>query len=631
MLQDETRKLAAIVFTDIVGFSRQMGADEGRTLRLLEVHNQLLHQAVAEQHGTVIKTIGDAFLVDFSSVVNAVQCAQQIQARFRAYNAQHEVGEQMHLRIGVHSGDIVQKDGDVFGDGVNIAKRLQELTEPDTICLSDVVYRDVVKKLDLGTVVSLGRPQLKNIAERFQVYALLAEPPKGVRQKLQVQQLKFSRRVRPMHYLALVGLLVFLAGGITTLVVPSLSPFRIPHSEIRIQEALPLPDKPSIVIRPFANLSNDSSQDYFSNGITEDITADLSKISSLFVISPHTAALLKDTPLQEVSKELGIQYVLEGSVRRSDHQVRITVQLSDAVQDHLLWSERYDRELKDIFVLQDEIRQKIVFALKVKLTPEEQERFKSAQTDNLEAYDYYLRGGEYWFRETKDSFIQAQQLWMKAIELDEKFARAYAALSSATLTAWFFQWSSDPQTLEQGFTLGQRAAALDDSLSMAHRCLGLAYLFKKQHDQAVVEAERATLLDPNDAEAHVDLGWILSWVGRPGEAIGEMEKAMRLNPHHSSYYLALLGRAYRLAGRYEEAVTAYKKALARNPDFLGNHLGLAATYSEFGRETEAQAEAVEVLRINPQYSLEMAKQRFVFKDPAVLERELAALRKAGLK
>src|SRR5262245_22392965 len=275
----EVRKLAAIMFTDMVGFSRQMGVDETRMLRLLEVHNQIIQQAVAEYHGQVIKTIGDAFLVDFPSVVHAVQCAQQIQARFRAYNAEKEPAEQIHLRIGIHLGDIVQQNGDVWGDGVNIAARLQPLAKPDTICISQKVYDEVAKKLTLGTVVSLGQPKLKNIAERFQVYALLPEQPAGFRQNLRVPRLYLQRWHRTVQVAA-----ILLVIGIGVL----LQTFFFPAPP-----ALSLPDKPSLVVLPFVNMSEDPKQEYFSDGLSEVLTSDLSKLAGLFVISRNSAFTYK--------------------------------------------------------------------------------------------------------------------------------------------------------------------------------------------------------------------------------------------------------------------------------------------------------------------------------------------------
>jgi TolB-like protein/class 3 adenylate cyclase/Flp pilus assembly protein TadD len=625
----ETRRLAAIMFTDIVGFSRQMGSNEARTLRLLDTHNQIIHQAATAHHGTVIKTIGDAFLVDFPSVVHAVHCAQQIHARLRTHNAEKEKSEQIHVRIGIHSGDIVQRDGDVFGDGVNIASRLQALAEPDTICISDIVYRDVSKKLDLGTVVSLGKPKLKNIAERFAVYMLLSAPPKGIRQTLGVQSLKLSRRVGTAHRVAAM---------VVVLALVSTGAIAIRERYFSAPPSLPLPDKPSIVVLPFDNMSNDPEQEYFSDGITEDITTDLSQVSSLFVISRNSAFTYKGkaAKVQDVSRELGVRYVLEGSVRRSDNQVRITAQLIDATTGEHLWSERYDRPLKDIFTLQDEIRQKLVTALKVKLTPEEQARFKHAPTNNLEAYDYFLRGQESSLRALwegkKEANVQARQLVEKAIELDPQYAGAYAGLGATYWLDVFYSWTKDrAQALEQAFAMSQRAAALDDSLSLPHRMLGHIYLRKEQHDQAVAEAERAIALDPNYADAYMTLGSILPFAGRPEDAIGVMEKAMRLNPRYPPSYLSTLGFAYTVAGRYEEALVPLQKSLTLAPNFAPAHLTLAACYAELGRLEEARVEVAESLRLMPHWSQEDARRNLPYKDPAVLERLLTAWRKAGLK
>jgi adenylate cyclase len=642
MTQPETPKLAAIMFTDIVGFSRQMGADEAHMLRLLEVHNQFIQQAVTAHHGTVIKTVGDAFLVDFPSVVHAVQCAQQIQQQFRTYNAEKVSAEQIHVRIGIHSGDIIQKDGDVFGDGVNIASRLQALAEPDTVCISDAVHRDVAKKLDLGTVVSLGRPKLKNIVERFKVYAILPSPPEGFHQTLQVQRLKLSHRLRPGYWVAAGVVLAFLVGGFIATQSSLLFSIRNPQSSFRNQEALPLPDKPSIVVLPFTNMSDDTKQDYFSDGITEDITTDLSKISSLFVIARNSAFSYKGKApkVQEVSRELGVRYVLEGSVRKADNQVRITAQLIDATTGEHLWAERYDRLLKDIFALQDEIRQKIVFALKVKLTPEEQERFKYAPTNNLEAYDYFLRGREAndraFLESRKEASEQARQMFEKAIELNPHYAAAYVGLGLAYYLDFFFRWVQEPtHSLRQALELVQRAVALDDSLPGAHRILGLVYLHQRQHEQAIREIERAIALNPSDALNYSTLGITLIFAGQLDDGVKALEQGLRLDPRNPTIYLIQLGHAYRSAGQCEKAIVPIKQALSLNPALIPARVNLAVCYIELGREEEARAEAAEVLRRNPSFSVEAAwrKENQPFKDDptSILERLYAAARKAGLK
>jgi adenylate cyclase len=632
--QAETRRLAAIMFTDIVGFSRQMGSDEGRMLRLLEVHNHIIQQAVAEHHGTVIKTVGDAFLVDFPSVVHAVQCAQQIQAQLRTHNADKETAEQIHVRIGIHLGDIVQKDGDVFGDGVNIASRLQAVAEPDTICISDVVYRDVVKKLDVGVVVSLGKPPLKNIAERFQVYALLPEAPQGVRRVLQGQRLKLTRWRRPAQIVA-AALVIGWAGVVTyRLLFPTL-PTSPPESGAPTspQPALSLPDKPSIIVLPFDNLSKDPAQEYFSDGLTEVLTGDLSKLSTLFVIASNSAFTYKGkaVKVQDVGREMGVRYVLEGSVLKAEGQVRITAQLIDATTGYQLWAERYDRPLQNVLTLQDEIVQKIVTTLKLQLTVQEQGNLVRKHTDNLEAYDAFLRGMDYAFRYTPETNAEARQWFERAIALDPQYAEAYAWLGRAHLVEWIFQWTLDPQALQQAFELEQQALALDDSLPVAHSRLGHIYAYRRQYEPALAAGRRAIALDPNNAESYAVQAIVLNAAGRPEEALRMMEQALRLNPAYPDWYATNLGTAYALLGRDEEAISAYRDTLLRNPDLLLAHLGLVEVYSRVGREEEARAAAAEVLRISPAFSLEVWKQRAAQKDPDILERQLAALRKAGLK
>jgi adenylate cyclase len=386
-------------------------------------------------------------------------------------------------------------------------------------------------------------------------------------------------------------------------------------------------------VLPFVNLSNDPEQEYFSDGITEDITTDLSKLSSLFVIDRNSAFTYKGKPVkvQDVSRDMGVQYVLEGSVRKTNDQVRITVQLIDGTTGGHLWSERYDRPLKEVFVLQDEIVQKIVTTLKLQLTLWEQGVLVRKTTDNLEAYDYYLRGLEYSFRFTKEVSAQAKQMYEKAIELDPHYAQAYASLGMSYFVDWNLQWNQTPETFARATELAQKSITLDDSLPNSHFVLGWIYLWKKQHDRAIAEAERAIALDPNFVSGYVELGDILTFAGQPEKAIELIEKAMRLSPRFPSFYLNNLGAAYLMARRYDEAIAALKKCLAHAPNYFYAHMNLATAYSELGREEEARSEAAEVLRINPQFSLEVLKQTAPVKDPAVAERVFSALRKAGLK
>ncbi|NIP52997.1 MAG: tetratricopeptide repeat protein, partial [Gammaproteobacteria bacterium] len=317
-----------------------------------------------------------------------------------------------------------------------------------------------------------------------------------------------------------------------------------------------LPDKPSIAVLPFENLSGDPEQEYFSDGITEDIITDLSKISGLFVIARHSAFTYKGKVIKiaDVGRELGVRHILEGSVRKSDGRVRITAQLVDATTEGHLWAERYDRDLKDIFALQDEVTQKIVSALAVKLTEDERKRLVRKYTDNMQAYDFYLQGVEYQNRFTKEANIQARQMFERAIDQDPGFAIAYTALGFTYFHDWTFGWSMDTQSLDHAFELAQKTLDLEDSLPLGHHLLGKVYLWKKQYEKAITELEKAIALSPNYADHLVGLGYILNFAGRPKESIGLVKKAMRLNPIYPAFYLWELGHAYFLTGRYEEAI-----------------------------------------------------------------------------
>jgi adenylate cyclase len=380
-------------------------------------------------------------------------------------------------------------------------------------------------------------------------------------------------------------------------------------------------------------MSGDPEQEYFSDGITEDLITDLAKISGLFVIARNSSFVYKGRPVkvEQVSRELGVRYVVEGSVRKVAERVRITAQLVDATTGHHLWAERYDRRLEDIFALQDDVTSKIVDALEVELTGEEQPGVKRPPTENLEAYDYLLRGSTYLRRVTAEANRQAREMFEKAIELDPKYADAYSRLAFTHFFAWWFQWSDDPEMLQRAFELAHRALALDDSIGLPYSVLAWQHALNGHHDEATAEAEKAVTLEPNRAALHLHLGGMLIYAGRAEEAIGVLKDGMRLDPHLTFFFDTALADSYRLRGRYDEAIGHAKQALRFNPDLLLAHWVLAVIYADLGQEEQARREAAEILRMSPEYSLEALRQRLPYRDPAIMDHAIAALRKAGLK
>jgi TolB-like protein/Tfp pilus assembly protein PilF len=385
-------------------------------------------------------------------------------------------------------------------------------------------------------------------------------------------------------------------------------------------------------VLPFENLSRDPDQEYFSDGLTEDLITDLSQLSGLFVTARHAVFQYKGrsaTP-QQVAKDLAVRYVLEGSVRRAANRVRINAQLIDATTGFHLWAQRYDRDFEDIFDLQDEITHTIVAALDVQLTTRERAGIERRYTENLEAYDLFLQAREVFFRRTREGTAQAGKLLERAIALDPKFAAAYALLAEICRSEWWYGWRDDEAALDQAVELARRGAALDDGLPFAHMFLGWIHLWRKEHDQAIAEAKRGLAFDPNSAEGHARLGHILDFAGRPGEGLPLIEKAMRLDPHYPFMYVFWLGHAFHSLQRYDEAVAAYQRTISRNPDFLYARLWLAAAYARLGRMEEAKAEAAEALRLSPDLSCLRLMQRLPLKDAATLARLVDAMSKAGL-
>lgn len=585
----ENRKLAAILAADVVGYSRLASADEDRTLaRLRALRSDLIDPIIAVHNGRVIKRTGDGALVEFRSVVDAVRCAVEVQNGMVERNAGVPQERRIEFRIGIHLGDVVEEsDGDLMGDGVNIASRLEGVAAPGAICLSEDAYRQVKARLDLS-VSDLGSTQLKNIAEPIRVYSLQ---------------------------------------------VGSAGTRAAATSETASRPATAAPPKLSIAVLPFANMSGDAEQDYFADGISEDIITALSKLSQLFVIARNSSFTFKgqNVHVQEVGTKLGVRHVLEGSVRKSGNRVRITAQLIDATSGGHLWAERFDRDLTDIFAVQDDVTQQIVGALALNLTESERQRLAPEHPRNTEAYDCFLRGRELWHRLTKETNDAARDLLQRAIELDPKLASAHAFLALTHGLDYLNRWgASPPESMAQAEEAATRAVTLDDNDPWAHWALAIARLYTRRHDGAIDEVERALVLNPNFAEAHVCRGETLYYSGRPEEALESFARGKTLNPYFPDVLLHFQALALFQLGRYEEAVDLLLQRLARNATTDVSRALLAACYGHLGRFAEARAAWQEVLRVNPDYSLEYRRKILPYKNPADFERLVDGLRKAAI-
>ena len=621
------RKLTAILSADVEGYSRLMGEDEDETIRTLTTYRELMSTLIQKHRGRVVDSPGDNLLAEFLSVVDAVRCAVEVQEELRVRNAELPENRRMEFRIGINLGDVVQEEERIYGDGINIAARVEGLAEGGGICISGTVYDSIKNKLSLS-YESLGEHTVKNIKEPVRVYRMRIGPeaaaPVVTAEKAGLR--KWQRRS-----LVAVAVLAVVSGAWAIWNFY----FRPPPIEPASVEkmAFPMPDKPSIAVLPFDNMSDDPKHDYFSDGITEEIITALSKVPYLFVIARNSTFSYKGKPVKisQVAEELGVRYVLEGSVRRAGDRVRVTAQLIDAIKGHHLWAERYERELKDTFALQDEITGSILSALEVKLTKGEQATIRGKSTDNLEAFLKFLQAGWYLHRMNKEGDFLARQLAEEAMALDPEYAGPYIILAYCHVQDVFFGRSkSRKESLQQALKLAQKAISLDDSFPRSYLLLSTIYMFKKQYERAIAEAERAIALDPNRADAYSQLGCVLEMMGRPQEAIAPLEKAIRINPMAPSIYFRRLGAAYRDIGRYEEAIVQLKKAISLSPDALYSHLALAVTYSLADRDEEARAEVSEVLRIQPKFSLDGFAKRAAFKNKADIDRIFGALRKAGL-
>jgi adenylate cyclase len=605
----------------------------------------------------------------------------EIQKELKTRNAELPENRRMEFRIGVNLGDVIEDGEQILGDGVNIAARLESLSEAGGICISGKAYDEVKNKLPLGYKY-LGEQAVKNIAEPVRVYRVLMEP--GAAGKVIGE-----KKAKPRQWqMATIGLVIGVIVVVAVIVIwkfyipsapqpevtpkekivvsqPEKAPTIVPPlTEVAPKEklvppppekvskpiipsptvdkadpkkmALPLPDKPSIAVLPFTNMSGEKELEYFSDGLAEGIINGLSKSEHIFVIARNSTFTYKGKPVKvkQVAEEMGVRYVIEGSVQQERNRVRITAQLIDALTGRHLFSEQYNRDLKDILNLQDEITLKVLTAVQVKLTTGEVARVFEKGTKNLEAYLKVLQAREHKSGTlNKERVERAIQLLEEAIALDPEYAIAYSILCTAHFDLVGIGASESPrESLQRAVELGKKAIALDESNSSVHAYLTFPYIYIREFDKAISEAEKAISLSPNSATAYWALGFALSYAGRPQEAVPMLQKSLRLSPIPvHSQVLGFLAISYSELGQYEEAIATYKKVLQiYGPDHLMAHLGLAVTYALMDREKEARTEGAEVLRIDPKFSLERFIKGLPY-DQSRKDRMADALRKAGLK
>src|SRR6516164_7959181 len=581
------RRLAAILAGDVAGYSRLMGDDEEGTLARLNAHrHEFLDRTLAEHRGRIVKRTGDGILIEFASAVDATRCAIAQQRGMAQRNADVPADERIELRMGIHVGDIMIEEGDIFGDGVNIAARLESITQPGGICISDDTYRQVRGKLEVNFQDS-GEQELKNIARPVRVYMLRPDAP--------ISTGKISS-----------------AGG------------------------LALPDKPSIAVLAFQNLSCDFEQEFFADGIAEEVITALSKAHWLFVIARNSSFTYKgkSVDMRQIGRELGVRYALEGSVRKAGNRVRITAQLIDAADGHQVWAERYDRGLEDIFAVQDEITHSIIGAIAPGIVAAEIQRVQRKDAAELGQWERIMRAHWHVRRLTREDCREAFRLIEEVLQNDPNNALALADLAYNWNFAGVFGWIDEPPLVasEKMGDAARRAVAADDQDATAQAVLGLYELFSSRHDDAIKRLKRAIELDPNSSFARGFLGVAFSFGGEPDSSIAALDEAIRLSPRDYLMVIWYTASAWSHlhAERFAEAVNSAKQAIEFNPNFPDSHWTLAAAAAHLGQMKEAKAALERFVRLLPGLTLGDPRLIRPFRRPTDRERVLSGLRKAGL-
>lgn len=581
------RRLAAILAADVVGYSCLMEDGEAGTLRrLTELRDKVLEPLITEHHGRIVKLMGDGFLVEFASAVDSVACAIAWQDSVSKHEAHSETDTTLQFRIGINLGDVIAEGGDIYGAGVNVAARLERLAQPGGICVSDDVYRHAKGKIE-GSFEDIGRQTLKNLADPVRIYRYLGKPN---------------------------------AMRATTLAASH----------------LPLPNNPSIAVLSFTNLSKDTEKDFLADGISEDIITSLSQLRWLFVIARNSSFAYKGKPVdvRQVGRELGVRYVMEGSIRTDGARVRVSAQLSDAISGKQLWAERYDRQQADIFLLQDEITETIVAAIQPELSTAEQDRARRKPPDNLDAWEAYQRGLWHLYHFTNEHFDEALKLFSRACDLDPNFAPSQAGKAYVHIQRSFY---ADPakraETLNEALHAARIAVNLDEKDASAHFSLGRAHCLRCEFEPGIDELRTALVLNPSYAQAHFGLGHALAHTGQMENAISTLDSAIRLSPHdpHLFAFYAVQALAYFYLDRFDEAVGCASKAVRAPYATFWPHLAYTAALAKSGQLTNAKAACAELLRLKPGYTTAATREDFFFtRDAGIVQKTIDALRIAGL-
>jgi adenylate cyclase len=584
-----SRKLAAILYADVAGYSRLTGDDEDTTHRRLSKYLDLLSDSIGQHKGKVVHYAGDAILADFGTVTSALECAISIQNSLSDQNQDLPDESKVQFRIGINLGEVIEDRGDIYGNDVNIAARLESLADAGGVCISEAVRTAIGSKLPLAYEF-MGEQSVKNIKDPIRAY-----------------QVRLAPQEQPQE------------------AVPEFQKFE-------------LPQKPSIAVLPFTNMSGDPEQEYFSDGITEDIITALSKIKNLLVIARNSTFTYKgkSVDVRQVSREQGVRYVLEGSVRKAGNQVRVTAQLIDATTGHHIWAERYDRELKGIFAVQDEIMREIVVALDVELNEGEQARIWSSGTTNVEAWECFRLGAyDTVYNLNPETKLRAKALLEKALDLDPSYAIAWVMLG------WIYHQyvdvasvASDSNSKESSLAsmldCAQKALAVDPSCADAYSLLAMYHLELKAFDLAIEMVEKSISLAPNNAEGLGEASMIMNKTGNPQRALELKKRAMRACPMYRPGFLRGLGLSYYLLGQLDSAINAFKQSIVRESEYLSAHTNLASIYGELGKLEEAKEPVREILRLAPDFSIKAYMEGLSFSNPEVLIRMEEGLRRAGL-